>query len=88
MTSDLQTPTPGRSGLSRLETAVSELEGVLDHFESAHRATAEELARTKAELTALRTLHDTVSRRLDDAIARLKAVLVAEGDSEDDHPDG
>lgn len=87
MASDLRSSTDCPKGLERLSAAVGELERLLDRFESAHRATAEELARTKAELTALRTLHDTVSRRLDDAIARLKAVLVAEGDGEDDRPD-
>lgn len=84
MASDQQAQSRQPEGLVRLDVAVSELERVLDRFESAHRATAEDLARTRAELTALRTLHETVSRRLDDAIARLRLALADEADGEDE----
>ena len=78
---------PRPPSIARLEAAVNELEQGLDRFESVHRVAAEELARTKAELTALRALHETVSRRLDETIARLKRILndqAVEDDLSDD----
>jgi hypothetical protein len=84
MASDQQAQSRQPEGLVRLDAAVSELERVLDRFESVHRATAEELAHTRAELTALRTLHETVSHRLDDAIARLKLALADEAEGDDE----
>jgi chromosome segregation ATPase len=88
MASDHQALTQRPEALIRLESAVGELERVLDRFESAHRATAEELARTRAELTALRTLHETVSHRLDNAIARLKAALADDDEDGNGRSDG
>lgn len=86
MASDQQNSTPRLAAITRLDSAVGELERLLDRFENAHRATAEELARTRAELTALRALHETVSGRLDDAIARLRAVLADEGEVDGEPP--
>ena len=83
MASDNQASPSPPPAIIRLEAAVNELEQILERFESTHRLMAEELAQTKAELRALRTLHETVSGRLDETIARLKHV-VSEQSADDD----
>jgi hypothetical protein len=59
------------ASLLRLDRAVAELEAAAAQF--AQRAQA--AAHSEAELVRLRSLHDTVSKRLDTLIARLRELL-------------
>ena len=68
-----QGPGASRASLLRLDRAVGELEAAAAQF--ADRAKSAE--HSEAELERLRSLHETVSTRLDALIARLRDVLAS-----------
>ncbi len=60
-----------RTSLLRLDRAVGELEEAVAQFAERARAAAH----SEAEAERLRSLHETVSKRLDTLIARLRELL-------------
>jgi hypothetical protein len=66
-----QEPGARRASLLRLDRAVGELEAASAQFAERARAAAH----SEVELERLRSLHETVSERLDALIARLRELL-------------
>ena len=74
----IQKPMPVERARERLEKAVARAEAALEGFVPAvadDGALAGELAAERSENAQLREINETVSRRLDAAIDRLKTVL-------------
>ncbi len=61
--------------VAKMEAAVDERQGDLDRAATPPEGANEALAEAKSENRALREANDNLSRRLDDAIDRLKSVL-------------
>lgn len=75
--------TPGSEGLTstldRLARGVARLEANVSTLEADGRRKLDELAEARREIERLRALNETVDRRLQDAIGRLRSALGENG---------